>query len=277
VPNTCLLSQTEQERLKDQAEAWEAVMHGKLFHAPLNEPKLIIDIGCGPGVVSHELASKFPAAQIYGIDLSVLPEHSDRPSNLEYIYGDIRKLTTNGGDTRLAPGTIDYAFERLLLLGMTDWPGYIQTVADRVRSGGWAEIHEWDWQVSENGVNVSDEWPWMQEMIRSAWETKGLDLRCSQKLAGWMRDAGLVDIQTFSYRAPLSMLDVEAYPETRKMAEYLAKWWPRVNWLCIPALMGAASPEQVEDAKKQMLKDLEVARTEQHKSYEIIVCIGRKP
>jgi hypothetical protein len=164
----------------------------------------------------------------------------------------------------------------LLLMGMTDWPGYIQAVVDSVRSGGWVEIHEWDWKILENGVDVSDEWPWMQEMIRSAWETKGLDLHCAQKLAGWMRAAGLIDVKTLVYQAPLSMLDIEACPETRTITEYLTKWWPSVCWLCIPSLMGTSNLQQVEDAKTQMLKDLELARTEQRKSYEIVVCYGRK-
>ena len=252
-------------------------MHDKIIHAPVKEPKLIIDIGCGPGVVTRELASKFPSAQVYGIDFSVLPEHDERPSNLEYIHGDVRKLMTKGGDARLTSGTIDYAFERLLLLGMTDWPAYVQKISDGMRSGGWVEIHEFDWGVSENGIDVTDEWPWLQDMIRSGWKTKGFDLRCGKKLAGWMRDAGLVDVQEFSYRAPLSTLDVDAHPETRKMAEYTRKWWPSFLWLLIPALMGNASPEHVESAKRQMLTYLEIARKQQHKSHEIVVCIGRKP
>jgi hypothetical protein len=34
-------------------------------------------------------------------------------------------------------------------------------------------------------------------------EVIGLDLRCSQKLEGWMKEAGLVDIKKVSYWRPL--------------------------------------------------------------------------
>ena len=252
-------------------------MHDNVFHAPVKDPKTIVDIGCGTGVATRELAAQFADAQVYGVDLSSLPGHEQRPSNVEFIQGDTRKLMAEGGDARLAPGSVDYVFERLLVLGVTDWPGHVKMVADSVRSGGWVEFHEWDFQVSEGGVNVTDQWPWQQEMVRGGWEAKKLDLRCSQKMAGWMRDAGLVDVKTVSYLAPLGLLDIEAHPEGQKMVEYLAKWWPRTMWLCIPSLMPPADPKYVEGLKAQMLEDLKAARDEQRKSYEIVVCYGRKP
>jgi hypothetical protein len=206
-------------------------------------------------------------------------EHSVRPSNLEYVEGDVLKLMGEQGDARLGPGSLDYVFQRLLVCGMkaTDWPEYVKTAARSVRSGGWVEIHEWDFQVSENGVNVSDEWPWQQEMISQGRETKGLDLRCAQKVAGWMRDADLVDIETVSYFAPLGTWDVDARPETRTMAEYLAKWWPTVNRVLIPSLVRTEDKQHVEDLKAQMLKTLKTAEGKQRKAYEIVVCYGRKP
>jgi trans-aconitate methyltransferase len=255
-------------------------MHRSVLHAPVKDPKKIVDIACGTGVVTRDLAAKFPAAQVYGVDLIAMPEEqSVRPSNLEYIEGDIMKLTGEQGDTRLAPGSLDYVFQRLLVCGMKcmDWPEYVKTAAKSVRSGGWVEIHEWDFQVSENGVNVSDEWPWQQEMIRRGRETKGLDLRCAQKVAGWMRDAGLVDVKTVSYFAPLGTWDVDARPETRTMAEYLTKWWPTVNRVLIPSLVGTEDKQHVEDLMVQMLKTLKTAEEEQRKAYEIVVCYGRKP
>jgi precorrin-6B methylase 2 len=273
-----LSSRKEQQRLKDQGDAWKALMHGSVFHAPVKDPKLIVDIGCGPGSVSRELASKFPAAQVYGIDLSSMPEeHALRPPNLEYIQGDIIKVLSKTGDVRLNQGEIDYAFHRLLVCGMADWPNYVKTVADSVCSGGWVEMQEWDYQISENGRNVSKEWPWQEDMIRLARETKGLDLHCAQKVAGWMRDAGLVDIKTVSYWATIGPWDLAAHPESKTMAEYLAKWWRTVNWGLISILVGPTKPQLVDEYKAQMLEDMGKALAEQRKAYEIIVNYGRKP
>ena len=253
-------------------------MHGNVVHAPVKDPGVVLDIGCGPGDVTRDLAERFPSAQVYGVDLSVLPQHANPPPNVTYIHGNIKQLLLPGsGDPRLASDSLDYAFARLVVCGMTEWPKYVRTVANAVRSGGWVEMHEWDFQVSENGVNVSNEWPWLQAEVQGARETKGLDMRCAQKLKGWMEDAGLVDVTEVRYRAPLGMWYAQEHPESKRMAEYLAKWWPSVNWLLIPSLTRGDDEQQVEDMKAQMLKDMDLAQAQQRKSYEIVVCYGRKP
>lgn len=58
------------------------------------------------------------------------------------------------------------------MLGMTGWAEYVKSVAGAVRKGGWVEMYEWDFHISEDGVNVSDEWPWLQAEVKCAWETK---------------------------------------------------------------------------------------------------------
>jgi trans-aconitate methyltransferase len=252
-------------------------MHDSLVHAPIANPRVIADIGCGPGDVSRYLAARFPGASVYGVDLCDLPGHNNPPENLSFICGDINRLLQGDTEPRLTPDRLDYVFARLLVCGMTDWPGYIKKVVRALRSGGWIEMHEWSYQVSENGVNVSDEWPWLQAEVSQGSKIKGIDLLCSQKLKGWMEDAGLVDIKEVRYRAPIGFWDLEEHPETRKMAEHLATWWPGVNWLMISSLECADNPEGIKEMRAQMLKDLEVARVAQRKYYEIVVCYGRKP
>ena len=253
-------------------------MHDIVFHSPLGDPKTVVDIGCGPGDVTRMLAARFPRAKIYGVDLADLPGHVNRPANVAFVKGEISQLLLPGtGDERLGPDTVNYAFARLLVCGMTKWPEYVKTLVKAVRSGGWVEMHEWDFQVSENGANVSDEWPWLQAEVRRGWETKGLDLRCAQKLKGWMEDAGLRGVTEVRYRAPVGKWAVEEHPETERMAEMLAKWWPTVNWVMIPTLKCGDTPERTEEMRLQMLRDLDRAQAEQRKSYEIVVCYGRKP
>ena len=52
---------------------------------------------------------------------------------------------------------------------------------------------------------------------------------------------------------------------------------PSVNWLMIPSLQCGDTPQQVDQMKEQMLRDLEEAQAKQRKSYEIVVCYGRRP
>ena len=74
-------------------------MHDRIVHAPISNPKTIIDIGCGPGSVSRELALQFPTSHVYGIDLSPLSDEWNAPgtpTNLSFIQGDAMHLLSAG-------------------------------------------------------------------------------------------------------------------------------------------------------------------------------------
>jgi trans-aconitate methyltransferase len=113
-------------------------MNHRIIHAPLSAPSVhkALDIGCGTGTVTHDIASQFPGAQVYGLDLSPVPNVREKLNNIEYVQADFNKLTdANSPDARFRPGTFDYVFSRLLILGMTDWKGYVQRCAALVKPG----------------------------------------------------------------------------------------------------------------------------------------------
>jgi trans-aconitate methyltransferase len=127
-------------------------MHGNILHAPVKDPKRIVDIGCGPGATTLDLATKFPNAQVYGVDLLAIPEeHASPLPNVDYIQGDVMKLRAPSGDACLAPGSLDYVFQRLLVCGMTEWPHCVKTIVGSVKSGGCVEIHEMDFISGRTG------------------------------------------------------------------------------------------------------------------------------
>lgn len=45
-------------------------MGNKLFLAPINNPKRILDIGTGTGIWAIEMGDEYPDAQIIGTDLA---------------------------------------------------------------------------------------------------------------------------------------------------------------------------------------------------------------
>ena len=163
-------------------------MHNKPFHAPVKKPTKILDIGCGTGAMTFLLAQRFPNAEVIGLDISPVPKRHEQPSNLTYIQGDIMELT-KANDSRLAAGTFDYIFSRLLLFGMTDWPGYVKTVHSLLQPGGWAELQDFDLTIFDSsGKRLVDEWwyyPYFVEDCRAI----GLDLQAGSNLAAHMRNA----------------------------------------------------------------------------------------
>jgi trans-aconitate methyltransferase len=113
-------------------------MNNRILHAPLASSSVhkALDIGCGTGFVTHDIASQFPSAQVYGLDLSPVPSVREKLKNIEYMQGNFVELTdAKNPDTRFRPGSFDYVFSRLLIMGMTDWKGYVRRCAALVRPG----------------------------------------------------------------------------------------------------------------------------------------------
>lgn len=62
-----------------------------LDRVPLQAPKVIYDIGCGAGQITHLMAERWPEAKVYGLDNSpeMLAKASAQPSRIEWIEADI--------------------------------------------------------------------------------------------------------------------------------------------------------------------------------------------
>ena len=217
-------STDEHARLNDQAAGFTDLMKGKIIHAPLKSPAKILDVGCGTGIVTRHLASIYPSATVYGVDLSPVPPNKasdaipSTPPNVEYIVGDIRKLAQE--DERLKAGNFDCIFQRLLVCGMTHWPSYISQMAALLRpGGGWLEIHDYAeraYDAHDSDRLISDDWKWLRAMRRGAAQLD-LDLDIGLHAEKYMREAGLADVTVQKYMAPFGTWLADEKPETRKI------------------------------------------------------------
>lgn len=169
-------------------------MNNKPFHAPLQNPKKILDIGCGTGAMTSLLASLYPEAQVIGVDIAAVQEgRHEQQSNLEYVQGDIRELVKSGVDPRFQQGSFDFVFNRLLLLGMVDWPGYISSVVSLLRPEGWLEIQEPSMSLwTAQGEKIQDSWEFWPA-FKADMKAIGLDGEIGEKLADYFRETGKLE------------------------------------------------------------------------------------
>ena len=63
-----------------------------LERIPLGAPKVIYDLGCGPGHVTRIIAERWPSATVYGVDHSkeMLDQAAAVPGTVKWIEADIR-------------------------------------------------------------------------------------------------------------------------------------------------------------------------------------------
>lgn len=178
------------------------MMHHKPFHAPVTTPKRILDIGCGTGAMTYVLATAFPDAEVVGLDISPVPEgRYERPRNLRYVQGNVMELEGEAKEV-VREGSFNYIFHRLLVLGMTDWPGYLKKVEALLAPGGWAEMQDYDLSVlNAAGERASDGW-WHWSCFREDAEAMGLDTAVGTKLGKLMETAGLVGVEEKLYDVP---------------------------------------------------------------------------
>jgi len=100
----------EQERMDIQARAMMLASGSLLHHAPVKDPQRIIDIGTGTGVWAIEAGDTYPAAEVFGCDLS--------PIQPEWVPPNVKFLVDDAEDTWTWPDNhFDLVFCRLIISG----------------------------------------------------------------------------------------------------------------------------------------------------------------
>lgn len=96
-----------------------------LSRAPVIDPQVIYDLGCGPGNITRLIADQFPAATVYGVDNSpdMLAKAAAESSAIHWIEGDI--------ETWSPSQPVDFIYSNATL----HWvPGHAQLFPRLVRS-----------------------------------------------------------------------------------------------------------------------------------------------
>ena len=242
----------------------------------------MLDIGCGTGIVTNLMAEQYPTAECFGLDLSPVPDIHTHSANVHFMQGNVIaqkpsqwiESSARTGALTQDQGLFDYCFSRMQILGMYDWPTFIKTEFSLLKPGGWAEIHDIDWEyLNGEGKNISDQWEWSR-VLEAAWEAKGMDMLCGSKAKDWLAGAGFQDVQTFHYYWPFNA-DGGSSKEKIAFADFTETMMPEMLHHSVErTLEGRASQEKIEQMQADMRRD-NALEPGKHKLYT--VTIGRKP
>ncbi|WP_069802814.1 class I SAM-dependent methyltransferase [Thermogemmatispora onikobensis] len=189
----------EVNRLDFQHYILRAALHGN-YLAPIEQPRRILDVGCGTGQWAFELAHQFPHAEVVGLDLEQVKPSASPPPNYRFVQGDILQGLPFDNNS------FDFVHQRLLIAAIPQpaWPGAVQELARVTAPGGWVEL-------VETGTALED-WlpsgPATQEIYTLSAQLgalRGLDAEglVMRSLARYLEEAGLVNTHYYPFAVPL--------------------------------------------------------------------------
>ena len=120
--NPALYTRFEDERTRPAAEL--------LARVPLDAPRVVVDLGCGPGNSTELLVKRFPSARIVGTDSSqaMLATARQRLPQARFEHGDI---------TQWEPSEpVDLAYANASLQWVNDHPRLLPRLLSALAPGG---------------------------------------------------------------------------------------------------------------------------------------------
>lgn len=175
---------------------------GGNYLAPVEEPRYILDVGCGSGRWAYELAEQFPQARIVGVDLTPPLHTADisgvygltPPENLLFQKADVLE------GLPFAASTFNFVHQRLLALAvpLQRWPHVMAELVRVTHPGGWVELVEAD--LVRNGGPMLER---LQRWITSLAHQRGIDPHVGLRLGDLLHDAGLHRVVAHDFELPV--------------------------------------------------------------------------
>lgn len=266
----------------------------------------MLDVGCGTGIATDFIGSKFPLAEVYGLDISPVPirVRANRPSNVRFLRGNFMvdepgewysSVVVQGNENEeetyfplsrtsccssSSSSSFDLIFSRFLVCGMTHWPQYISRIHHLLKPGtGYIELQDLDFTwYNKNHQPISHTWKWLQAVKTAAVEN-GMDWSCASNFPQWLADAGFQDVVVKKYKCPHGSVGLEGGGEEnekwRAWGEFIAKQQAGLVWYFLPRMLGPKgySEEEIEGFRQEAMKCFEVT---EEKYWVMSVVVGRK-
>jgi SAM-dependent methyltransferase len=199
----------EQDRQDLLHHVRNLVLNGALFRAPLETSvQRVLDIGTGTGIWAIDFADSYPSAEVIGTDLSPI-QPSWVPPNLRFIVDDAEEPWLFS-----ASRPFDFIHARDLGGAIADWPRLLRQAYTHLKPGAWFEAQEFEALVysddgtHERATRVMD---W-QDRLNRASEQFGKPMNVAPRLAGWLGDAGFVNVTDDIYKVSRRSSDCHGYP-----------------------------------------------------------------
>jgi 2-polyprenyl-3-methyl-5-hydroxy-6-metoxy-1,4-benzoquinol methylase len=189
-----------------RSHRWRTVENSAAYLLPHLDPgATLLDVGCGPGTLTADLAAQVAPGRVLAVDTSteVVDEaraHADDRGvdNLDVVAGDFRDLD-------IRHGGFDVVHAHQVLQHLREPVGALRDMARLARPGGLVAARDSDygsmvWAPASEGL---DRW---REVYTAVTERNGADADAGRHLLGWAQAAGLREIvystSTWTFATP---------------------------------------------------------------------------
>ncbi len=187
-------NEQELERLVAQAKVALDIEQEIWVKAGLKPGLKVLDLACGPGVISCEMAKMVAPGEVLGLDLSeqllTLADTHRRQegvTNVEFQLGDVYELNLGGR-------TFDFIYARFLFQHLSEPDKALANIVQALKPGGTLCVLD----VDDDWVGLYPEPEGFKAFVQAAAEGQrrsGGDRHVGHKLVGYFHAAGLTDVR----------------------------------------------------------------------------------
>ena len=176
-----------------RSHRWRTAANSAAYLLPHLRPGLaVLDVGCGPGTLTADLAAQVSPGTVVGVDLSppVIEEAAAHAAKVgvttvRFVSGDFR-------DCGLAPSSFDVVHAHQVLQHLSDPVGGLSAMATYARPGGVVAVRDSDYSAFTWAPHDArlDRW---REVYLAVTAHNGADANAGRWLLKWAHEAGLAD------------------------------------------------------------------------------------
>lgn len=148
----------------------------------------VLDIGCGSGGITVDLARRHGAGRVVGIDVEVpVCEHARRRAEQAQVADRVEIVLVEPGPLPFADGSFDIVFSKDSIVHIPDKETMCRDVFRVLRPGGWFVAS--DWLIAHDGEPS----PEMQAYVAA--EALDFGMASPGRYERALADAGFVDVE----------------------------------------------------------------------------------